>query len=105
MIDQNKIISDFDSAVIDFFNATAEDPRVGPLHVSLFMAILHFYKKQNCIAPIPVTSKEVMKHAKISSACTYHRYIKELHTYGYIYYEPSNNPSIKSLVYPIKIRI
>ena len=42
---ENKIVSDFNSAFKDFLNVVTEDPRLGPLHISLYVAILHFYNE------------------------------------------------------------
>jgi hypothetical protein len=102
MIEQAKIIADYDSALTDFMNAVSEDPRMGPTHVSLFLAILYFYKKQKFQSPISIYSKELMKQAKISSGGTYHRCIQELSEYGFIRYIPSYNPMLGSLIYVLK---
>jgi len=102
MITNKNIVSDFDAALSDFMKAIVEDPRLGPIHLCLYFAILHTYKQEGEQIPISIFSKELMKLAKISSACTYHRYMLELHRYGYIYYIPSYNPMLGSLIYPLK---
>lgn len=99
----NETIADFSSAIRDFLNVVVEDPRIGPLHISLYFAILHYYSQGNGEIPVTVFGKDLMKHSKISSHCTYHRYIQELHKYGYIHYIPSYNPFLGSLIYPLKI--
>jgi len=40
-----------------------------------------------------------MKIAKISSAMTYHKCVKDLNAYGYIRYEPSFNKNRGSKIY------
>jgi len=102
MIAKKNIVSDFDAALSAFMNAAIRDPRIGPIHICLYLAILHSYKQSGEQIPISVYSKQLMKQAKISSACTEHRYMLELHKYGYIYYIPSYNPMFGSLIYPLK---
>src|SRR6266542_5047156 len=103
MVPANNIVSDFNSAFNDFLEAAVEDPRLGPLHVSLYVAILHFYNAGNGLVPISVFGRQLMKREKISSHDTYHRYIRELHQYGYVHYIPSCNPWLGSLIYPLKL--
>jgi hypothetical protein len=90
---------DINSALYDFLDAIAEDPRIAPNHISLFMSVLFFYRQQEFKSPISVYSKELMKHAKISGVATYHKCIQELHNYGFIHYVPSYNPDLGSLIY------
>lgn len=102
MVSADKIVTDFNSAFKDFLNAVTGDPRLGPLHISLYAAILHFYNVQEERVPVSVFGKDLMLYAKISSNNTYHRIIRELHQYGYIHYVPSYNPVLGSLIYPLK---
>lgn len=103
MIANNKIVPDFNTAFSYFLTAIAEDARIGPIHICLYISILYCYKQSAEQVPISVYSKQLMKQAKISSACTYHRYMLELHKYGYIHYIPSYNPMFGSLIYPLKL--
>jgi hypothetical protein len=96
-------VRDFNSVLVDFLNVAADDPRISPVHISLYVAILHQYKLQEYKLPISIYSKDLMRLAKISAANTYHKCIQELHRYGFIQYLPSYNPMLGSLVYPIKI--
>jgi hypothetical protein len=82
-----------------FMDRVGEDHRIGPTHISLFLAILYFYRKQEYQLPIYVFRREVMKQAKISADGTYHKAMRELKAYGYIGYVPSYNPALGSLVY------
>ncbi len=85
--------------LIAFFTAIREDPRINPVHISLFMAIMQHWNDNNCKSPICVFSRDLMQLAKISGVATYHRSIRELDEYGYIKYEPSYNHFLGSLVY------
>ena len=90
---------DFQSAIVRFMDKVGEDHRIGPTHISLFLAILYFYRKQEYGMPIYVHRKELMKQAKISAFGTYHKTMRDLKLYGYIGYVPSYNPVLGSLVY------
>ena len=81
-----------------FFAAIREDPRISPVHISLFMAIVQHWNNNNCKSPVCAFSKDLMQLAKISGVATYHRSIKELHEYGYIVYQPSYNHFSGSLI-------
>jgi hypothetical protein len=78
-----------------------EDHRIGPTHISLFLAILFYHGKQGYAMPIYVYRKELMKQAKISAIGTYHKAMQDLKLGGYIGYVPSYNPVLGSLVYLI----
>ena len=83
----------------DFFKAIENDPRIGVSHISLYCAILQFSEVPDDGLPVPIVSYELMKVAKISGLGTYHRCIRDLHSYGYIRYQPSYNHRKKSKVY------
>jgi hypothetical protein len=72
-----------------FFAAIADDPRINTTHISLYMALLQYWKEQDFASPIRVFSRQIMQIAKILSPATYHRHIRDLSDYGYIRYEPS----------------
>lgn len=93
---------DFDTALYGFMNMVREDPRIGPSHISLFMAILIAYRSQEYRMPVSVYSRDLMKQAKISASGTYHRCMRDLKEYGYIKYVPSYNPILGSLIYLLK---
>ena len=76
-----------------------EDPRIGPSHISLFVAIMRCYKKQDYQLPLSIFSRDLMKQAKISACGTYHKCMRDLKELGYIQYIPSYNPVLGSLVY------
>jgi hypothetical protein len=87
------------TALYNFMEMVWEDPRIGPSHISLFIAILILYHKQEYQFPITVIRRELMKIAKISGIQTYHKCLKDLNRYGYIQYMPSFNPGKRSLIF------
>jgi hypothetical protein len=95
---------DFQLAIFSFMDGVGEDHRIGPTHISLFLAILYFYREQGCSMPIYVYRKELMKQAKISAVATYHKGMRDLVEYGYIGYVPSYNPVLGSLVYLMEMK-
>jgi hypothetical protein len=82
----------------DFYDATAEDVRIGVSHICLYMALLHEWNMASLQNPIHIKRISLMKNARISRK-TYNKCMKELQEYGYIKYEPSSNPYEKSRVY------
>ena len=82
-----------------FFQKVAADNRLNPTHVSLYMAIFQFWNAERFQNPVSISRQELMRISKISAKATYHKCIKDLHTYGYIQYLPSFNPFKGSLVY------
>ncbi len=82
-----------------FFQKVAADNRLNPTHVSLYMAIFQFWNSERFQNPVSISRQELMRISKISAKATYHKCIKDLHSYGYIQYLPSFNPFKGSLVY------
>jgi hypothetical protein len=80
----------------DFYNAIAQDSRIGATHISLFMALLQQWNLNKGANPILIKREKVMKAAKISSRHTYNRCINDLHNYNYIIYKPSVNASVQT---------
>ena len=70
--------------LIGFMEVVADDPRIGPHHISLFLAILHFYQQQGAINPVMVFARDLRKMAKIGSQRNYFARMKDLKMYGYI---------------------
>ena len=87
------------SSLYEFMDLVREDPRIGPSHISLFVAIVKCCKQQECQMPVYVFSRDLMKQAKISAIATYHKCMRDLKESGYIGYVPSYNPVLGSLVY------
>jgi hypothetical protein len=87
----------------NFYETILDDPRISPMHIVLYMALLLAFEQNDRINPIPVQRKGIMKCAKISATSTYYTVMKELKAYGYIQYKPSLSPYASSLVYLNKI--
>jgi len=75
-----------------FFEKVATDKTLNPTHVSLYIALFQFWNCNRFKNPISISRDEVMRISKISSKATYHKCLKNLHSLGYINYEPSYNP-------------
>lgn len=75
-----------------------KDPRISIVHIGIFSVMAHccvrFGREGSCI----VYRSDLMQAAKISSASTYYKILKELSDYGYIGYYPSRCPLKGSLV-------
>ena len=82
-----------------FFDKVANDKTLNPTHVSLYMSLFQFWNCNRFKNPISISRDEVMRISKISSKATYHKCLKNLHSLGYINYEPSYNPFKGSHVY------
>ncbi|WP_205966282.1 hypothetical protein [Parapedobacter sp. SGR-10] len=83
----------------DFFEAIQNDARISTTHIGIYAALLQYRLLHGFDNPIQVFSREIMHIAKVSSAMTYHRCIRELSEYGYIRYEPSYNRNKGSRIY------
>ena len=75
-----------------FFEKVAIDKTLNPTHVSLYINQLQYRNCNRLKNPISINRDEVMRISKISSKATYHKCLKNLHSLGYINYEPSYNP-------------
>jgi hypothetical protein len=75
-----------------FFEKVALDRTLNPTHISLYIALFQFWNCNRFKNPISINRDEVMRISKISSKATYHKCLKNLHSLGYINYEPSFNP-------------
>lgn len=85
--------------IMDFMERVEKDSRLGPMHVSLYLAILYCWFRQGRAGPARVSGKELMPLAKIGGMTPMYKYLRELHDFGYIEYRPSHNPTKKSKVY------
>ncbi|MCL1974370.1 MAG: hypothetical protein FWG54_06105 [Bacteroidetes bacterium] len=74
-----------------FIRQVAQDDRLYPSHISLYMAIFVQWEDEQAgeQRPISVTRQQLMTTGKIHSKATYHKCIRELHDFGYIDYRPS----------------
>jgi hypothetical protein len=85
--------------LLNFLGRASRDPRISTPHVMLFLGLFQQWAAGSFQNPIVVNRKEVMAVAKISSRVTYHKCIRELHRWGYLYYEPSYDYYRGSLVF------
>nr|WP_294958554.1 hypothetical protein [uncultured Flavobacterium sp.] len=83
----------------DFFSAIKNDYRISPMHIAVYAALLQYRSGKGFVNPIMVFSSEIIVIAKISSANTYHKCIRELDNYGYLEYKPSFKKTCGSKVY------
>lgn len=74
-----------------FFERLAEDQRLSSYHISLYMALFQHWNANRFSDQFTISRAEVMKLARIGSANTYARCMKELVGWGYISYLPSSN--------------
>ena len=82
-----------------FFDKVAKDKVRNPTHVSMYVALFQFWNCNPFKNPISISRNEELRISKISSKATYHKCLKNLHSLGYINYEPSYNPFKGSQVY------
>ncbi|WP_338378822.1 transcriptional regulator [uncultured Flavobacterium sp.] len=82
-----------------FFEKVVQDKTLNPTHISLYIALFQCWNCNRFKNPISISRDEVMRISKISSKATYHKCLKNLHSLGYIKYEPSYNPFRGSHVY------
>lgn len=83
----------------DFFEAIGTDARISITHIGIYAALLQYRIQKDFTNPIQAFSYEIMGIAKLSSAFTYHKCVRELSEYGYIRYEPSFNRTKGSKIY------
>lgn len=88
-----------------FYQAIADDARIGSTHISIYMALLQEWNINGGNSPIKIKRVLIMKTAKINARQTYNKCINELQEYGYIIYKPSSNQFDASLVYLNKIEM
>jgi hypothetical protein len=81
-----------------FMERIQSDPRIGPLHISLYMAIVFVWARQGRPNRVQVSARDLKPVAKIAGGAPFYRCMKQLHRYGYIVYEPSFNPMEKSKI-------
>lgn len=82
-----------------FFQAIDNDFRISTTHIAIFAALLQFRANRGFINPIQAYSIEIQKIAKIMSPKTYHKCMRELHEYGYLFYVPTKNKNRRSSIY------
>lgn len=76
----------------------AEDDRLNPSHISLYLALFQMWNFNRFNNPISITRNDVMKISKIGSKTTYLKALHDLSSFGYLEYLPSKNPLRGSMV-------
>lgn len=87
-----------------FFSYVKTDTRLTSSHVSLYMALFQSWNLNRFNNPFPITRDAVMSLCAIGSKNTYHKCIKELHQFGYIFYRTSVDKFHKSTVHIVKFK-
>lgn len=72
-----------------FFTYVKYDNRLTASHVSLYLALFQYWNFNRFQNPFPIYRTDIMNLCKIGSKNTYHKCLKELHRYKYIYYHPA----------------
>jgi hypothetical protein len=85
--------------ILGFIARVQDDPTMGPSHIALYVAIVLACERQDGRSPVSVYSRALMRLAKISSAGTYAKCMRDLQASGYIRYIQNYNPALGSLVY------
>lgn len=81
-----------------FYEAIAEDPRIGATHISLYMALLQEWNLSGGATYLLIIRSEIMTKAKISARRTYNKGMNDLKDFGYITYTPAANSFTRSAV-------
>lgn len=87
-----------------FFSYVKTDTRLTSSHVSLYMALFQSWNLNRFNNPFPITREAIMSLCAIGSKNTYHKCIKELHQFGYIFYRASADKFHKSTVHIVKFK-
>ncbi len=81
---------------IKLLNAAFEkfyfDDRLNPTHISLYMALFQEWNSSRFADEFYVNRRDLMRCSKIGSKSTYHRCVRDLDSWLYLSYFPSNNP-------------
>lgn len=83
----------------DFLSLVQQDGRIGPTHITIYVALWKFRVNQGFANPIQVFSGDIMRIAKVSWRNTFYNCVNDLDKYGYLKYEPSNNKKTGSMIY------
>jgi hypothetical protein len=82
-----------------FFLAIENDFRISSTHIAIYAALLQYRAVNAFVNPIEVYRYDITPIAKVLSAYTYHKCIRELSDYGYLKYEASSKKTQGSKVY------
>ena len=82
----------------EFFERLDQDKRLSSYHISLYLALFRQWNEYRFCDRFVVSRAETMEQARIGSANTYARCMKELTDWGYIHYKASSNLHCGSIV-------
>ena len=88
---------------LQIYSTMEKDERLNVWHFSLLVAILLLGQRQGQIRIIKVSRSKIMEVSHVHTLPTYHKYFKELQTFGYIKYTPSYHPGYRSEVELLKV--
>ncbi|WPQ61940.1 hypothetical protein SIO70_26615 [Chitinophaga sancti] len=81
-----------------YIGTLSRDERIKPKHITIFLTLVYIGLLQNSGDQIRITRRVVMETAHIKGIPTYHKYINDLQSFGYIDYQPSYHPAEGSRV-------
>ena len=79
-----------------FFNKAADEKKLNPTHISLYIALFQCWNVNRFKNPTGISREQIMNASKINSNATYHKCMKDLQTLGFIEYLPTYNPHSSS---------
>lgn len=81
-----------------FYEAIAEDARIGAYHITLYIALLRLRCDAGWQNPVTICRARVIREARMSRK-TFNRCMNDLAGFGYCKYEPCTDPKGRSKVY------
>jgi hypothetical protein len=85
-----------------FYDAIREDHRIGPTHISLYMAIFQLYNLNGFQNPVQTNRACLMHMAKIAGLATFHKCMRELQEGGYVEWKASYDHRVMSQIFMLK---
>ena len=77
--------------LLEVLESLTNDPRVGPIHLCLYLALWRCWEKADWAGEFVVKRMELMRMAKVQGKTTYYRVMRELHEMGYVGYRPGKH--------------
>ncbi|SEJ69429.1 hypothetical protein SAMN04487995_5983 [Dyadobacter koreensis] len=84
--------------ILHLIRRACQDQRLNVWHLATYHALIELYAQSETAGDFYISRKKVMRLARISGLITYHKYIGELQTLGYIVYTPSYHPKMGSRI-------
>lgn len=86
-------------SISKYLSKILKDNRVKVWHVGTYLALVLIWDRNRKSNPFQITRKLIMQLARTRSSATYHKYLRELESLGYIQYQPSFHPKQGSKVW------